>query len=101
MTNIPRLTWETITLQLRDPFRISYGVSETRQAFWLRLADDVGWGEGTIPPYYGISDEAITAVWQKAAHRTDPFPDDPAAIPAWIGQDGPAPSTLCLRFGTA
>ena len=57
----PRLTWEAITLQLRNPFRIAYGVSETRQAFWLRLANDEGWGEGTIPSYYGISDEAMTA----------------------------------------
>ena len=96
MSQQPRLTWETITLHFRDPFRISYGVSETRQAFWLRLADDAGWGEGTIPPYYGISDEAITAVWQKAAQCTDPFPDDPADIAAWIGQDGPAPARCAL-----
>lgn len=96
MTNTPRLTWETITLQLRDPFRISYGVSETRKAFWLRLADDTGWGEGTIPAYYGISDDSITAVWQQAAGRTDPFPDDPADIPGWIEQDGPAPARCAL-----
>ncbi|MCZ7667930.1 MAG: hypothetical protein M5U34_12420 [Chloroflexi bacterium] len=73
MSHFPRLTWEAITLQLRDPFRISYGVSETRQAFWLRLAEDEGWGEGTIPSYYGIRDEAITAVWQQAARRADPL----------------------------
>ena len=96
MTFTPRLTWEAITLQLRDPFRISYGVSETRQAFWLRLADDTGWGEGTIPSYYGISDEAITAVWQQAAQRQDPFPDKPADIPAWIGENGPAPARCAL-----
>lgn len=96
MTHNPRLTWEAITLQLRDPFHISYGVSDTRQAFWLRLAEDEGWGEGTIPAYYGISDEAITAVWQQAARRTDPFPDDPAEIPAWIGSDGPAPARCAL-----
>jgi len=92
----PRLTWEAITLQLRNPFRISYGVSETRQAFWLRLAHDAGWGEGTIPSYYGISDEAMTAVWQAAAHSSLPFPDDPADIPAWVGEDGPAPARAAL-----
>lgn len=92
----PRLTWEAITLQLRNPFRISYGVSETRQAFWLRLAHDVGWGEGTIPPYYGIPDEALTAVWQAAAESALPFPDDPADIPAWVGEDGPAPARCAL-----
>ncbi|MBK8988463.1 MAG: dipeptide epimerase [Chloroflexi bacterium] len=95
-TTFPRLTWEAITLQLRNPFRISYGVSETRQAFWLRLANDEGWGEGTIPAYYGIPDEALTAVWQTAAHSPSPFPDDPADIPAWVGDDGPAPARAAL-----
>lgn len=92
----PRLTWEAITLHLRNPFRISYGVSETRQAFWLRLAGDEGWGEGTIPAYYGISDAALTAVWQTAAHSPTPFPNDPAAILAWVGEGGPAPARCAL-----
>ena len=72
-----RLTWEPITLHFRTPFRVSYGTSETRRAHWLRLADDEGWGEGTIPPYYGISDASMAAVWDAAvreggAHRRDP-----------------------------
>ena len=92
----PRLSWEPITLKLRTPFRISYGVSETRQANWLRLADDAGWGEGTIPSYYGISDESIFACWAAAAERRDPFPDDPADIEAWIGDEGPAPARCAL-----
>jgi L-alanine-DL-glutamate epimerase-like enolase superfamily enzyme len=91
-----RLTWERITLQLRQPFRISYGVSETRQALWLRLAGDVGWGEGTIPPYYGISEADMCAFWQATADRTDPFPDDPSKIPDWIGEEGPAPARSAL-----
>lgn len=91
-----RLKWEAITLQLQNPFRISYGVSQTRQAFWLRLADDEGWGEGTIPAYYNISDEEMFAFWAAAARRTDPFPDDPAAIAAWVGEDGPAPARCAL-----
>lgn len=96
MPTYPRLTWEKLTLKLQNPFRVSYGVSATRHGFWLRLADDAGWGEGTIPPYYGIPDEAMTAVWQTAAQRPDPFPDDPAQIPAWIGDDGPAPARCAL-----
>lgn len=48
------LCWQTLTLKLRNPFRVSYGVTDTRQAFWLRLAGDSGWGEGTIPPYYRV-----------------------------------------------
>ena len=92
-----RLTWEPITLHFRTPFRVSYGTSETRRAHWLRLADDEGWGEGTIPPYYGISDASLAAVWDAAARRTDPFPDDPAAVAAWLAADpaiaaGPAPA---------
>lgn len=91
-----RLTWEPITLRLRNPFRVSYGASETRRAHWLRLAGDEGWGEGTIPPYYGISDEAMAAVWSAAARRTDPFPDDLTGIAAWVGAEGPAPARAAL-----
>jgi hypothetical protein len=36
------LCWQTLTLKLRNPFRRSYGVTDTRQAFWLRLAGDSG-----------------------------------------------------------
>lgn len=91
-----RLTWQPITLQLKNPFGVSYGVSQTRQAVWLRLADDAGWGEGTIPPYYGIGLEEMAAFWERAAQRTDPFPDDPAQIAAWVGDDGPAPARCAL-----
>ena len=62
----PWFTWQPITLQLRNPFRLSYGVSETRRSFWLRLVDDEGWGEAAIPPYYGISDDAMIAYWEQA-----------------------------------
>ncbi|MCB8949067.1 MAG: dipeptide epimerase [Ardenticatenaceae bacterium] len=94
--SIPRLSWQAMTLKLRIPFRISYGVSATRQAFWLRLADDAGWGEAAIPPYYGISDESMIAYWQTIAQRSDPFPDDPSDIPGWMGEDGPAPARCAL-----
>ena len=67
-----RLTWEPLTLRLHHPFQISYGVSETRQAFWLRLAEDIGWGEGTIPSYYHIGDAEMFAFWEAAARRTKP-----------------------------
>lgn len=91
-----RLTWEAITLQLHRPFQLSYGVSETRQAFLLRLAGDAGWGEGTIPPYYHVNEADMFAVWEAAAQRTDPFPDDPAEIAAWVGEEGPAPARCAL-----
>jgi len=90
-----KLSWQKITLKLRNPFRLSYGTSEIRQAYWIRLKNDEGWGEGTIPPYYGIDHEAMTAVWQKAANSPVPYPDDPVEIPTWIGE-GPAPARCGL-----
>ena len=96
MSNIAeKLTWQRITLNLRNPFRISYGTSETREAYWIRLKDDVGWGEGTIPPYYGVDIKDMEAVWEKAANNPMPFPDDPAKISTWIGE-GPAPARCAL-----
>jgi L-Ala-D/L-Glu epimerase len=90
------LSWEEFTLKLRNPFHISYGVSETRQAFIVRLAGDAGWGEGTIPSYYGISPLDMQAKWNRAALKPQPLPDDPAEIAAWVGEDGPAPARCAL-----
>jgi len=90
------LTWQRMTLQLRNPFRLSYGTSEQREAFWIRLRDDEGWGEGTIPPYYGVSAEDMVAFWQHTAEKSADFPDDPALIPSWIGEGGPAPARCAL-----
>jgi L-alanine-DL-glutamate epimerase-like enolase superfamily enzyme len=92
LTTTPLLTWEPITLQLRNPFRLSYGTSETRTAYWLRLAEDAGWGEGTIPPYYGVQTEDMIAFWQQVAQRTQPLPNDPSQVAAWVGTAGPAPA---------
>jgi L-alanine-DL-glutamate epimerase-like enolase superfamily enzyme len=96
MASHARLTWESLTLKLRNPFTISYGTSDTRQAFWLRLAGDEGWGEGTIPPYYGVDTAEMTATWQRAAESSLPLPDDLAGIPAWVGSDGPAVARCAL-----
>jgi len=90
-----RLSWQKITLQLRNPFRLSYGTSETRDAFWLRLSDDEGWGEGTIPPYYGVDLKDMISLWESAVNNPNQFPNDPQEIPAWIG-DGPAPARCGL-----
>jgi len=96
MTLSTGLRWEKIVLKLRNPFRLSYGVSETRQAFWLRLPGDEGWGEGTIPPYYGVVDDAMEAVWRAAAESGRELPDDPTEIEAWVGGQGPAPARCAL-----
>lgn len=91
-----RVTWQAYTLKLQTPFRVSYGASVTRQAFLLRLAGNAGWGEGTIPPYYGVDTEAMTVLWESAAHSQAPFPDDIAGIATWVGDEGPAPARAAL-----
>ncbi len=92
----PSLSWTALTLKLRVPFRLSYGVTETRRSFWIRLAGDEGWGEAAIPPYYGVSDDAMIATWERTARRRDPLPDAPSEIPGWIGTAGPAPARCAL-----
>ncbi len=90
------ITYEELTLKLRNPFRLSYGVSETRQAFWLRLKDDEGWGEAAIPPYYGIQSQSMTDYWDRVAVDRRAWPDAPDAIPGWVNMDGPAPARCAL-----
>lgn len=88
--------WQPLTLELRTPFRVAYGVSATRTVWWLRLAGDEGWGESAIPPYYGIGDAEQVAWWQAMVARARPLPDEPAAIAAWVGDEGPAPARAAL-----
>jgi L-alanine-DL-glutamate epimerase-like enolase superfamily enzyme len=90
-----RLSWQSVTLKLRNPFRVSYGVSETRQAFILRLENDQGLGEGTIPPYYRVDASAMTDCWQRASESSAPFPDELVEIERWI-PDGPAPARSAI-----
>jgi L-alanine-DL-glutamate epimerase-like enolase superfamily enzyme len=92
----PRLSWEQITLKLRNPFRLSYGTTEERQAYWLRLEGDAGWGEGTLPPYYHVDQAAVERLWLAASERKDPFPESIENISSWIGKDGPAVARCAL-----
>ncbi|RMG97962.1 MAG: dipeptide epimerase [Chloroflexi bacterium] len=88
--------WQPLTFQLRNPFRVAHGTSQTRHGWWLRLSGDCGWGEGTIPPYYGISNEEMIAFWQMMAKRRSPFPETVAEIAEWVGGNGPAPARCAL-----
>ncbi|HSN94720.1 MAG TPA: dipeptide epimerase [Anaerolineaceae bacterium] len=90
------LTWEKITLKLRKPFRLSYGSSEERQAYWIRLNGDEGWGEGTIPPYYQVSSVSMEDYWRKTDFRREPLPNRIEAIAEWIDPDGPAPARAAV-----
>jgi L-Ala-D/L-Glu epimerase len=94
----PILNWTPLTLKLRNPFRLSYGVSDTRQVFLIRLADDSGWGESAIPPYYGVDQNAMIACWEAAAQKQQPLPDDPEEIAGWVGLSGPAPARCALEL---
>ncbi len=60
-----------------------YGVSEVRSTFWIRLKNDEGWGEGTIPPYYGIDEQEMIAFWQVAANKMAAFPNQ-IEIDEWV-----------------
>jgi L-alanine-DL-glutamate epimerase-like enolase superfamily enzyme len=93
---MPHITWTLFTLKLRNPLRLSYGTSDTRQTFWLRLEGDEGWGEAAIPPYYGVNIEAMISFWQKAATRTDPLPESPELVGEWVGEDGPSPARCAI-----
>jgi L-Ala-D/L-Glu epimerase len=98
MNRQPLLTWEKLILQLNNPFRLSYGVSDTRQTYIIRLLEDEGWGEGTIPPYYGVDFNEMTAFWDAAAQRDDPLPDEVDAVETWVGLNGPAPARCALEM---
>jgi L-alanine-DL-glutamate epimerase-like enolase superfamily enzyme len=89
-------SWETIQLQLRIPFRLSYGASEQRQAHWIRMRGNEGWGEGTIPPYYNISRQSMLDYWQKQSERLDPLPESFNEIRDWLDPDGPAPARAAI-----
>src|SRR3954464_8404996 len=91
------LTWEKLTLHFHNPFHVSYGVSGTRDAFWIRLSKDEGWGEGTIPPYYRVDPSAMTDCWQHAAASDRAFPDRIEEIESWI-PEGPAPARSALEL---
>jgi L-alanine-DL-glutamate epimerase-like enolase superfamily enzyme len=95
------LSWEKITLHLRNPFVVSYGTSDTRDAFWIRLNDkkggDEGWGEGTIPPYYRVDPTVMIDCWRAASEQTKPLPDRIEDVAAWIPQ-GPAPARCAIEL---
>jgi L-alanine-DL-glutamate epimerase-like enolase superfamily enzyme len=93
----PTLHWQKLTLHLRNPFHLSCGTTDTRDAFWLRLNGDEGWGEGTIPPYYRVDDSAILACWQRANQAERPLPESLEEI-STSTPDGPAPARCAIEL---
>jgi L-alanine-DL-glutamate epimerase-like enolase superfamily enzyme len=94
----PLLSWEKITLRLRNPFSVSYGTSDTRDAFWIRLAGDEGWGEGTIPPYYRVDSSAMVDYWRRAAASGRALPESVDQVAAWVPGDGPSPARCAVEL---
>lgn len=94
----PALSYQEITLHLRNPFRLTYGVSDARQAYWLRLRNDEGWGEGTIPPYYRVDPSDMIRYWEQLARNEQPFPEAPSEIENWMSPGGPAPARCAVEL---
>jgi L-alanine-DL-glutamate epimerase-like enolase superfamily enzyme len=88
------LSWRTVTLRLRTPFRIAHGRSDERQAVMLRLGD--GLGEAAVVPYLGWSVAGIEAYLTAVASNM------PGAL-LWEGRQpmlslppGPPPAQAAL-----
>jgi L-alanine-DL-glutamate epimerase-like enolase superfamily enzyme len=56
-----RIEAETLRLQLREPFTLSYGSTRERRNVLVRVCagDEVGLGEAALPPYYGETEERV------------------------------------------
>jgi len=91
-------TWEKLTLKMQNPFTLSYGSSDIREVFWIRLINDEGWGEAAIPPYYGVKQEDMIDFWQKMSSCGKSLPDEVGQVQAWIHENGPRPARCALEM---
>lgn len=57
-----KISAHSVTLQLRVPFKISYGASTTRENVLVSI--DEGVGEGAVVPYYGETPQRIISYVQ-------------------------------------
>jgi len=96
--NKQRLVWEKIALELKNPFRVAYGESSICYVYWIRLAEDNGWGEGAIPFSGGNSDKEMLACWEKAARSPVNFPVSIHQVQGWMGEGGTAPARCALEM---
>ncbi|MBI5929519.1 MAG: dipeptide epimerase [Chloroflexi bacterium] len=57
---------EKLSLQLENPFKISYGATTTRQNALVHLSDGelTGVGEAAVVPYYGETPERVTTYFE-------------------------------------
>ena len=98
VVNKKRLFWEKIRLELKNPFRVAYKESTFHDTYWVRLAEDNGWGEGTIPSYFNISEKKLVSYWEKTAQSPVPFPVSIHQIDEWMGEEGVAPARCAIEL---
>jgi len=96
--NKQRFVWEKITLELTNPIRIAYGESRIYHVYWIRLAEDSGWGETSIPSNAGNSEKEMLACWANVARSDKHFPVSVHQVHGWIGEEGPAPARCALEL---
>ena len=96
--NKQRFVWEKIALELTNPIRIAYGENRIYHVYWIRLAEDSGWGEGAIPSNAGNLEKEMLAYWADAARSDVHFPVSIHQIHGWIGEGGPAPARCALEL---
>jgi L-alanine-DL-glutamate epimerase-like enolase superfamily enzyme len=84
-----KLTVSPLTLQLRTPFRVAHGVSDQRRNVLVTLQLDglTGYGEAAAVPYYGDTQESLSAYLQSLP----PLTGDPDDLETWLAVRPPGP----------
>ena len=96
--NKQRFVWEKIALELKNPSFIAYGKGSNINVYWIRLAEDSGWGEGMIPSNGGNADKEMVACWANAARSDVHFPVSIHQVHGWIGEVGLASARCALEL---
>ena len=95
-----KLHYKSFTLKLNNPFVVSYGASDTRQAFIIKVPDEsnaarAAYGEGTIPPYYRVDPSAMTDYWTHVSADDRAWPERASDIAQFLPA-GPAPARSAI-----
>lgn len=96
--NKQRFVWEKITLELNNPFHIAYGERSIHNVYWIRLAEDNGWGEGAILSNRRNTEKEMVACWANVAQSDVHFPVSIHQVQGWIGAEGPTPARCALEL---
>ncbi|MFR9729583.1 dipeptide epimerase [Saccharopolyspora sp. MS10] len=98
-----RLTWQTGTLRLREPFRISRSVMHERDAVWIELDHDgsTGHGEAVTSVYYDLDVPEIVAQLDGVRPLVAEAVDPGALVTAVRHWPGLAPGVRCALDAAA